>query len=346
MILALLLTLRLILFDFHLLSKFGVLEPPPASQSHAKPSFVEPPWYSFGTESNSGTESTSAQPASQSHAESSFVEPHSFGTESNSGTTDAAAMCTALLQPMQRVLCASRAHPELNLTDLLRNEIICSANSSTSPCPVFHPNISKFAGLEDPESKQKWAKQSQNEVQRQISLRMWQSKRMDIAAARVLGCAVADGHEFTSSFENPNNMLHSNGMCYLHQQIHVLLPLVVFSVRGQVVNRTQYVAPFPQCVFVTSCAGTCTTPAATNGTDRLATTRCSSATAVSRTRRPRSRLNTGCSFASERWRGGRRSARALNLSPVRGMPAPPSRHLLSQRITTMACSSASMCPNR
>jgi hypothetical protein len=29
MILALLLTLRLILFDFHLLSKFGVLEPPP-----------------------------------------------------------------------------------------------------------------------------------------------------------------------------------------------------------------------------------------------------------------------------------------------------------------------------
>ena len=90
MILALLLTLRLILFDFHLLSKFGVLEPPPASQSHA---------------------------------ESSFVEPHSF-TESNSGTTDAAAMCTALLQPMQRVLCASRAHPELNLTDLLRNEIM------------------------------------------------------------------------------------------------------------------------------------------------------------------------------------------------------------------------------
>jgi hypothetical protein len=106
------------------------------------------------------------------------------------------------------------------------------------------------------EIKQKWAKQSQNEVQRQISLRMWQSKRMDIAAARVLGCAVADGHEFTSSFENPNNMLHSNGMCYLHQQIHVLLPLVVFSVRGQVVNRTQYVAPFPQCVFVTSCVGT------------------------------------------------------------------------------------------
>jgi hypothetical protein len=218
-ILASLLALRLILFDFHLLSKFGAVEP--FSQSHVK--------------------SSSAQPVSQSHAASSSVEPPALGTESNSGATYAETPCTAfqtVSPPMQRVLCASRARPELNLTDHLRNEIIChSRKSSTSPCPVFHPNISKFAGLvADVESTQKWAKLSQNEIQRQISLRMWQSKRLDIAAARVLGCGVIDGHEFTSAFENPKNMLHSNSICHLHQQINLLLPLV----RGRELNRTQY----------------------------------------------------------------------------------------------------------
>ncbi len=225
LILAALLALRLIFIDFRLLNNFGAVGVEPYAQTR--------------TVSNS---SANQFISSANQFISHFIKPISASAAASDSVSTDASMCSApgtVLSTMQRILCVSRLHPELSLVDVLRSEIICNSSHAT-PCPEFHPNISKFAGLEDVHSQQKWAKLSQNEVQRQISLRMWHAKRMDIAAARVLGCAVVDGHEFTAPFENPKSMLHTNGMCYSHQQIHILLPLVVFSVRGQVINRTEY----------------------------------------------------------------------------------------------------------
>lgn len=221
-LLAAILALRLIIFDFNVLPANTVSQP--AASSHA---------VQFNSQKQ--PDSKSIQPMQTVISQSPAMSASSAAS-SASGAEHAMA-CSGTV--MQRILCASYINLTLSLMDLLRHEIICN-NSHTSRCPEFHPNISKFANLEDVESKQKWAKLSQNEVQRQISLSMWHAKRMDVAAARVLGCAVVDGHEFTSTFDNPKNMLHQNSMCQLHQQIHVMLPLVVFSVQGKVINRIEY----------------------------------------------------------------------------------------------------------
>lgn len=123
---------------------------------------------------------------------------------------------------LQRILCSSQMQPELSLVHILRDEIICSR--STSACPVF-PSKSEFA--KDP-------------FQIQKNFQRWQAKRMDIAAVRVLGCAVADGHALNSRYDNPKDSLHINGMCRLHQKINLLLPLVEYIVEDQLLNRTKY----------------------------------------------------------------------------------------------------------
>ncbi len=142
---------------------------------------------------------------------------------------------------LERILSVSQLHPESLLSDLLRAEIVCS-NASSPPCPVFHPDLHKFEGIsEDTVSVQRWSKVAQPAALRAISLQMWYEKRMDVAAARVLGCAVVDGHEFfPDAFAPPNDLTGRHGMCRLHQQINLVLPMVSHSYRGRAINRTEY----------------------------------------------------------------------------------------------------------
>jgi hypothetical protein len=143
---------------------------------------------------------------------------------------------------VERILNASELHPESLLSDLLRAEIVCSNSSSSSPpCPVFHPDLHKFENMaQDTASVQLWSKVAQPAALRAISLQMWFEKRMDVAAARVLGCAVVDGHEFTAAFAPSNDLTGTHGMCRLHQQINLVQPLVSHSYRGRFINRTEY----------------------------------------------------------------------------------------------------------
>jgi hypothetical protein len=62
---------------------------------------------------------------------------------------------------------------------------------------------------------------------------------MDIAAVRVLGCAIADGHTFGALYNNPKDLLRNNGMCRLTQRINLLSPLVEYSLQNQLLNRTK-----------------------------------------------------------------------------------------------------------
>ena len=142
---------------------------------------------------------------------------------------------------VQRILKAYEEHPELSLSHLLRAELVCSTASS-SPCPVFRPNIHKFEAFEAiaNEDKSIWSKVSQSAALRNISLQMWYEKRMDIAATRVLGCAVVDGSEIIGAYDKPKESIGTNGLCRSRQQINLLLPLVFHTYRGRFINRTEY----------------------------------------------------------------------------------------------------------
>jgi hypothetical protein len=120
---------------------------------------------------------------------------------------------------LQRILCLSQMQPDLSLVDILRDEIICSR--STKNCPIFRSNSTL--------------------AENQFNNELWQAKRMDIAAVRVLGCAIADGHTFSALYYNPKDLLQINGMCRLTQRINLLSPIVEYSLQGQLLNRTKNV---------------------------------------------------------------------------------------------------------
>jgi hypothetical protein len=138
-------------------------------------------------------------------------------------------------QIMQRIISASQLQPERPLSDILREHVVCSER-----CPVFHPNISKFAAsAEETASRAQWSRVAQSAELRQVSLQMWAAKRMDVAAARVLGCAVLRSHAmFSSSYDGSQEFSDTNGICRSHQQINLLLPLVTHEYRGRSINRT------------------------------------------------------------------------------------------------------------
>lgn len=141
---------------------------------------------------------------------------------------------------VQRILDEMKRLPELSFSHLLRAELVCS-DASSSPCPLFHPNIHKFEAIADEiKSISMWSKASQSAALRNISLQMWYEKRMDIAAARVLGCAVLNGSVVSSAYDKPEESIGTNGLCRSHQQINLLLPLVFHTYRGRFINRTEY----------------------------------------------------------------------------------------------------------
>jgi hypothetical protein len=143
---------------------------------------------------------------------------------------------------MQRILIVSQKYPGRPLSELLREQIVCSGN-----CPVFHSNISKFAKEEEIASRQTWSKVSQSPELREVSLRMWDVKRLDVAAARTLGCAVWRHIPLSGArnetIEEFSGELFSgtNGMCKSNSAINLLLPLVVHHHRGRQFDRHEYI---------------------------------------------------------------------------------------------------------
>jgi hypothetical protein len=235
---------------------------------------------------------------------------------------------------LQRIHVASDLRPDRPLADLLRAEIVCSEN-----CPVFQPNLRKFAALkEESTSFAQWSKQSQSAEMRNISLQMWHAKRMDVAAARVLGCAVVDGHEM---FNDEDGHKDFNGMCSSRQQINILLPLISHQYRGRVINRKEhlndpqnnewYTVPFPQCIFVTLCLGI----------NHSGTILSKSATADWHIRPLHSLNRTGCSFVSCRLQGIQKRScflsRLWRHTPGRGVRVPLSQHRRTPGNITGGC---------
>jgi hypothetical protein len=142
---------------------------------------------------------------------------------------------------LQRILSASEIHPEVSLVHLLHAELVCS-NASGSPCPLFRPSIHKFEAVAEEIHSMvaEWSKISQSADLRKISLQMWYEKRMDIAAARVLGCAVVNGSELNAENEKLEDSVSTNAMCRSQQPINLLLPLVFHSYRGRFIDRNEY----------------------------------------------------------------------------------------------------------
>jgi hypothetical protein len=123
---------------------------------------------------------------------------------------------------LQRILCLSQSQPKLPLVDILRSEIVCS-RSHSSPCPVFLSN-----------------ELSKDPLQIEKNFQMWHAKRMDIAAVRVLGCAIVPSYALRETYDNTEEMLRDNSMCRLQQKINLLLPLVEYHVDHRLLDRKKF----------------------------------------------------------------------------------------------------------